>query len=142
MNDLIEKWCKGDEHAVSFILTLWEAAQVWDDIHDEGNTAKANDLFSWLAFGKEYHPFFAAHAQILRPAMLSMFLQWKAANALEAGGPRDIEKAYMLRAGFYGVIHLVTWLIAGDAWADECGLEIYQSYGETLEGLKEEIENA
>ena len=73
MQEDFARWFRGDEAAISFASHLWEAAQEWDDLEDEGK-ARHNALLSWVAFGKEYTPFFAANAHILRPAMLMMYL--------------------------------------------------------------------
>lgn len=107
---------------------------MWDDLEDEGQTAH-NQLLAWLAFGKEYTPFFAAHAHILRPALLQMYLNWSAANALDHGDRNDVAKAYVLRAGIYGVFHVMAWIVGGHDWAEEIGPDIWREYGETPESL-------
>jgi hypothetical protein len=139
MNDKFPIWFKGDEEAVEFALNLWTAAQEWDDIEDEGKCHDHNALLAWLAFGKEYTPFFAKHHLILRPAMLFMYLQWNAANQLERGSVNDIHKAYMLRAGIYGVFHTIAWIVGDDEWATQVGPEIYREYAETIDSLVEEM---
>ena len=132
------RWFRGDAAAVEFAHLLWTAAQEWDDLEDEGR-CNHNALLSWLAFGKEYNQYFAANAQILRPSMLSMYLQWRAANVLERGEKLDVAKAYMLRAGLYSIWHVMAWIAGGDDWAAEVGPEIYRTYGETPEELWSEF---
>lgn len=131
MDDRFSRWFHGDPGAVTFANRLYDACQRWDDLEDEGSCKGANALLSWLAWGKEYEPYFMAHAHILRPVMLSMYLQWRASNVLDRGDPSDVSKSYMLRAGIYGVWHVMAWLAGGDDWAAEVGPEIYRSYGET-----------
>ena len=142
LEDKFREWFKSHPGAVDFALQLWTATQEWDDLHDEGRCSDANQLLSWLAFGKEYHPYFAANAHILRPALLSMYLQWRAANVLERGVRADVDKAYMLRAGLYGVFHMIAWVQGGDDWAAEIGPDIYRTYDETPDGLWEEMQDA
>lgn len=142
LSDRFARWFKGNPEAVAFAQNLWTAAQEWDDLHDEGKCANHNALLSWLAFGKEYTPYFAAHAHVLRPVFLSVYLQWQAANTLERGDRLDVAKAYMLRAGLYGLWHVMAWIEGGDDWAAQCGPEIYRTYGETPEGLWQEFNNA
>jgi hypothetical protein len=142
LNDAFARWFRGDESAVQFALLLWDACQEWDDLYDDGKCRNPNALLSWLAFGKEYNPYFSAHSHILRPAMLTMYLQWTAANGLELGDKNDAVKAYMLRAGVYGVWHLMAWIAGGDDWAALCGPEIYRTYGETPESLWQELNHA
>jgi len=145
MMDLIDKfgeWFRGDEGAVNFARMIWVAAQEWDDLEDEGKCSNHNALLSWLAFGKEYDPYFAAHQHILRPVFLSTYLQWMVANVLEKGDKNDVSKAYMLRAGIYGIWHMMAWIAGGDDWAAKIGPDIYRQYGETPESLWQEFNNA
>ena len=135
MNDKFFRWFMGDQGAVDFAVRLFEACQRWDDLEDEGRCEGMNTLLSWLGWGKEYEPYFAAHSHLLRPAMLQMYLQWRAANVLDRGDRNDVAKAYMLRAGIYTVWHLMAWLAGGDDWAAEVGPEIYRSYSETPDML-------
>ena len=134
------RWFKGDAAAVDFAVQLWHAAQEWDDYEDEGQGD--NRVFAWLAFGKEYHPFFMRHSHILRPAMLMMNLQWTAANVMDHGDKADVSKSYMLRAGIYSVWHVMAWLCGGHDWAAEIGPEIYRQYKETPEDLWKEFNHA
>lgn len=142
MQPRFERWFRGDEAAIHFARQLWTAAQEWDDLEDEGRCGNANALLSWLAFGKEYTPYFAAHAHVLRPIFLSVYLQWRAANVLDRGDRLDVAKAYMLRAAIYQMWHVMAWLAGGDDHAAEVGPEIYRTYGETPEDLWKEFNDA
>lgn len=142
ISDRFAQWFKGNPDAIDFAHKLWTAAQEWDDLEDEGKCANHNALLSWLAFGKEYTPYFAANSNVLRPVFLSVYLQWRTANTLERGDRNDVAKAYMLRAGLYGLWHVMAWLEGGDDWAAHVGPEIYRTYGETPEGLWQEFNNA
>lgn len=133
-------WFCGNDAACDFAATVWRAAQDWDDLHDDGK--QSNDFISWMAFGKEFTPFFAQNAHILRPALLSMYLQWEAANVMEKGDRRDVDKAFMLRAGIYSVFQMIAWICGGNAWAVEVGPDIYRFYGETTQSLWEEMNHA
>ena len=62
MNELFAKWFKDDDAAIMFARVLWTAMQEWDDLQDEGKCENHNSLLSWLAFGKEYTPYFAANS--------------------------------------------------------------------------------
>lgn len=140
MNDRFARWFKGNDEACDFAAKLWTASQEWDDLEDEGACRNRNTLLSWLAFGKEYTPYFAARAHVLRPVFLTTYLQWRAANVLERSGDKgDTVKAYMLRAALYTMWHVMAWLEGGDEWAAEVGPEIYRSYGETPEELWREF---
>lgn len=138
LRDRFAVWFRGNESAIEFAALLWDAAQQWDDLEDEGK-CDHNALISWMAFGKEFHPFFSQNAPLLRPAMLQMYLGWRVANVLDRGDRNDVAKSYMLRAGIYGVWHLMAWICGGDDWAAEIGPSIYRTYGETPEGIWQEF---
>lgn len=138
LQDRFAVWFKGNPEAVQFGSLLWEALQEWDDLEDEGK-CNHNRLFSWLAFGKENHPFFNTHSHLLRPAFLLVYLQWRAANVLDKGSRDDVAKSYMLRAALYSFYHLMAWICGGDDWAAEIGPAIYRTYGETPEELWQEF---
>lgn len=138
LEDRFSRWFQGDAAAVQFAQLLWDAAQKWDDLIDEGDTEGKSALLAWMAFGKEYHPFMMQHGHVIRPALLTMYLNWTAANVLDRGDAGDVAKSYMLRAGIYTVWHTMAWCVGGHDWAVEVGPEIYRTYGETpAEILKE-----
>ncbi|MCA0846120.1 hypothetical protein [Salipiger thiooxidans] len=142
MHEQLLGWCRGDEEAARFVLDLYEAIQEWDDLEDEGRCKDANALLSWLAFRKEYDPFFLRWGHILRPVMLSCYLQWRASNVLDRGDKLDVAKSYMLRAAFYQVIHVIAWIIGGHEWAEKVGPEIYRHYAETPDEIWKEFNDA
>lgn len=141
-NDKLDEWFCGNADAVRFFLELWEACQAWDDFADGDNDGMAllNPLCDWLAFSKEYQPFFRQYSELLRPAFLQVYLTWDAATQMERHGNKaDLEKTYMLRATLYQVIHLIAWICGGTAHAARVGPDIYRSYGETLADLEKEF---
>lgn len=138
--DLMREWFLGDEAAVDFALAWWDACQEWDDLEDEGRAAQGHAFVAWLAFGKERDPFFAAHAGQLRPVLESVYLQWTAANVLERSPvPDDQAKAWVLRAGFYGLLHMIANVVGGHDHAVSVGPAIWRSYGESLHDFRREM---
>lgn len=135
LEEAFAEWFCGNPDAVRFASDAWRASQEWDDLEDEGR-CDHNALLTWLAFEKEYDPYFRRHADMLRPVMWSVALQWQAANVLDH---EDVSKSYMLRAGIYGLFHFMAMIEGGSKWAAEVGPEIYRTYGETLSGLQEEL---
>lgn len=137
LKDKFTEWFKGDAEAVSFAAALWDVAQDWDDLEDEGKTS--HPFIAWLAFGKEFDPFMRRYPDIIRGAMMSCYLKWQASNVLDH---EDVTKSYMLRAGIYDVWHLMAYLVGGHDWAVSIGPDIYRQYNETLDGLREELSDA
>lgn len=142
VSERFDRWFCGDQYAASFARQLWSAIQIWDDIEDEGQHPDHNALCSWLAFGKERDPFFRAHADLMRPAFLIVYLSWTAANVMERGDENDVAKAYMLRAAYYQLLHVMAYACGGDMHAVAVGPEIYRFYGETLDDLQKEFGHA
>ena len=140
----MRRWFKDDPEALDFAQHVWTAAQSWDDLRDgdlAGASNEAEDLLAWLGFGMAFHPYFQKHDVIVRPVMLSMFLSWQAANELERSGDMDDAlKAYMLRAGFYQLLHIMAWIAGGTEWARDAGAEIFRFYGEAPDDVIREIE--
>jgi len=136
----MERWFCGDMEAVSFAVAMWDTAQLWDDVVDEKQASPA--LVQWLAFGMDRDPFFRRHGAEIKPVMRSVYLQWTAANVLERGVGDDLSKAYVLRAGLYGLWHFMAELTGGMQWAVEIGPEIWRMYGETLADFMMERRNA
>jgi hypothetical protein len=143
MTDRFSYWMRGDEAAAEFCRLLYEAIQVWDDVVDGDEPgATINDPMSWLLFRMEWQPFYARNAMILKPVLLSSYLGWRDATALERDPSRtdaDLEKAFMLRAGVYDVFAVCAWLIGGEGWSREVGPEIRRAYAERLDDYKAEF---
>lgn len=143
IREMCMAWFKGDEVAADFALKLWFAIQEWDDLEDEGSCTSHNALIAWFTFEMPRHPFMRAYGHHLLPVLELAVLQWRAANVLETSGDRDdCNKAYMLRAAYYGVLHSITSCLFGHEYAAEIGPEIYRGYGETALSLWKEINNA
>ena len=138
--EILGRWFAGNDAAVEFVELAWDAAQIWDDLVDEGGSEQADAMVAWMAFGKEMNPYFMAHAQVLRPVMLSVYLQWQAANALESAPNEDrISKSFVLRAGIFGLIHVVAFLCGGHTHAKGIAVEIYDTYAETAADILQEV---
>lgn len=142
MRDAMLEWFCGDEQAVDFAERLFDLAQNWDDVIDEGAVGKVNGVISWIAFRCQWHPFFTRFDYALRPAMLVCYLNWRDANVLETGDDADREKAFMLRAGIYDVFSLMAWLVGGEDHSARVGPAIRRMYGERLADFLKEHADA
>lgn len=139
---VLDHWFCGDEDAIRFAHLLWNVTQDWDDVIDEGDVSKANGVYQWIAFGMEREAFFQRNATWLRPVLLQMYLNWRDANVLERSSPDDARKAWMLRAGIYGVFSTMAWLVGGEAHSRTVGPEIWRAYGETEADILTEFAHA
>lgn len=136
-----QEWFLGSEDAVRFACALFAASQEWDDVEDEGEGAH-NDVLNWMSFEAMRDPFIRANLHVIQPALLQMYLDWRAANTLERGEGEDVRKAWMLRAGLYRVFHVIAWLVGGHHHAVQVGPDIWRTYGETLAEFEKEMANA
>ena len=138
--NLIERmmaWYRGNENAVQLSLDIYTVIQTWDDLIDrdrEVSNDDINETFRKLIYTIPTNPFYAAHAHELAPLLHDMMLQWMVANQMESDqNPGDLEKAWMLRAAVYQVFVYIASLAVDSAWAAVAGVDIWRSYGETLE---------
>ncbi len=132
MREAMLEWFCGDEEAVQFALEVFDLAQQWDDVVDEGKIDNFNRIVSYIGFRMNYGAFFKRYEYALRPVLLNVYLNWRDANALEKGDEADKEKAFMLRAGIYDVFSLMAWIIGGEDHSARVGPAIRRMYGERL----------
>lgn len=143
MIEHFHKWFLGNEDAVHFATLIWEATQEWDDLVDEAKVDQSSTLLQFMAFGMDHQPFFKANRDTLRPALLMVYLNWRDANVLEAGGlVEDLHKSYMLRASIYSFYVLMAWIVGGEHHSARVGPEIQRFYGETFAEYAKEFAHA
>lgn len=129
--------------AVDWLLAVWDAIQVLDDVADKDEIAREeldSAIFSLLV-GMPSNPFFVAHSTQLLPALAQMVLKWKASDDAEREGKADA-KSYMWRAGFYDVVLLVVLLCHGPKATLAAAKHVMALYGETYEEYCKEFLDA
>jgi hypothetical protein len=127
--------------AVGFLLDLWNAIQVFDDVADN-DEVKRGDLNSaiWSALaGIQLNPFYGTHQALLLPVISLAIVKWLASDEAERAGNADA-RSYMWRAGYYDVVCMVNIIIHGPTAKN--ALNALGLYGETFEEYKEEFGNA
>ena len=132
------KWFKGDEHAVAWALMLWDVIQLWDDLYDGDTVDKAhlNKVMLNTMTQMNTNMFFLRHVNKLSAQLESCILQWMTANKYEEVQDQSVggyERAYILRASYYNMIHYIAFLVGGLEWADKHSTEIWSAYGETFD---------
>jgi hypothetical protein len=129
-----------DGAAVNFCVTLFQIAQYFDDIYDEGKLEKNEclDLIFKSLFELPANLFYSAHQDKLQPLIVSMFLQWVSANEIEEQ-KGELEKSYMLRSNLYQIYHFCGLLLKGKDYAINNALTFQGLYGEKFNDYKEEI---
>lgn len=142
-SDRLARWFHGNEAAVDWALQWWTVCQEWDDVEDEGRCGDLNALQQWLFFDCADHPFMQAYGHLMKPVLMAAVTGWDVANKLDRGDRDDVSKSYVLRAWpIYGVYLHMARLIGGSRWASEIGPEVWRTYGETVEELWQEMQDA
>lgn len=113
---------------------LWDFAQLWDDVVDEGKQAdEAIRLGSIIIPNNPVY-----HQYNIASEISKAHAKWETANTYE-DKKENLDKAYMLRASYYDIaLHVYFCEYGADKLVD-AAIHIYNSYGETLPQLKEEV---
>lgn len=135
---------KGDQAAVMLGVTLFDISQAWDDLvdGDEISTDEVNRCFVNCLFVLPTNPIVQQMPE-LPHHIYNVFLRWRDSTWLEQNEPTDdnLNKCYMLRAGFYDIFVLIAAKIYGDDYAREVGPTVRKFYGETLDDFKQEFKH-
>jgi len=129
--------------ASQFLLDIWAAIQLFDDVADEDEIARADlDRVIWsLLVGLHGNPFFEVKRHALLPVLATMVLKWQASDVVERAGEADA-RSYVWRAGYYDLVLLVVQLCYGVDVATKLAPTVMKMYGETLSEYMEEFRNA
>lgn len=126
--------------AVEYLMGLWNAMQVFDDMAD-GDPILRCDLNSalWdLLVALPTNPFYLQHAHQLIPALSVAILKWHGANHAESDGAADA-RSFLWRAGYYDIVLLVVSLVHGHEYASENACGVMRLYGESFNDYLDEF---
>lgn len=113
---------------------LWDLAQLWDDVVDEEKPAdEAIRLGSVIIPNNPIYVQYNIASEIAKAHS-----KWQTANFYEES-KESLDKAYMLRASYYDIVLHVYFCEYGADNLPNAAIHIYNSYGETLPQLKEEV---
>lgn len=129
--------------AVDWLLMLFEAIQVFDDVAD-GDPVEREDLNAviWNTLvGMNQNVFWIANSQSLTPVVAIMILKWQASDQAERAGQADA-KSFVWRAGYYDVVLMTVALCHGTQQATEKAQQVMELYGEKFEDYMKEFDHA
>lgn len=129
--------------AVEWLLMLWNAIQVFDDVAD-GDPVEREDLNATIwntLVGMSQNTFWQANSQTIAPVVASMILKWQASDQAERAGKADA-RSYVWRAGYYDVVLMVVAVCHGTQRATQAAQQVMELYGETLEDYMKEFSHA
>ena len=138
MNELQVKEIFGDHEVVPLLVDLWDLMQIWDDAQDGDKNDFAKGYEIAVIKLQNSHLY---HQLGLQQLVNLTYYKWFAANQFEEN-KEELNKAYMLRAGWYDIVLMVVHSVFGTDKAKELAPIIYKCYGEKFEDYKLEIENA
>jgi len=129
--------------AVEWLLMLWGAIQVFDDVAD-GDPVEREDLNATIwntLVGMNQNTFWQANSHTLAPVVASMILKWQASDQAERAGKADA-RSFVWRAGYYDVVLMVVAVCHGTQRATQAAQQVMELYGETLEDYMKEFSHA
>lgn len=132
---------RGDAH--DWLMSLWNAVQVFDDMADcdfpdrENLLACVADVLVMMPA----NPFFRAHSETLLPLLAVAILKWRASDDVEIEG-KPSEMSYAWRAGFYDIVLAVVQLVHGFEVAKDAAQYVMGLYGENYADYHEEFADA
>lgn len=132
-----------NEEALRFILDVFAAAHVWDDLVDGDAVTQAQfqRTFRDLFLEIPTNPFYIKHFTALHPIILNSMLNWEAANKMEMEKRKnDLQIAYILRSSFIDLVGVTAFLLGGYEHAVQVVLKMRRiEHSESLEEYKETV---
>jgi hypothetical protein len=129
--------------AVEWLLMLWNAIQVFDDVADGDPVDRAElDGAIWNTLvAMNQNSFYLKNAELLAPCVALMVMKWQASDRVERAGEADA-RSYMWRAGYYDVILVAVQAYHGAKFANDNAHVVMELYGETFEDYMKEFGHA
>lgn len=131
------------EPAVQWLVSLYNAAQVFDDVADNGQILRHNlNRAIWdTLVAMPQNEFFLQHGAYLLPVLGVNIIKWQTADIEERNG-RVNAKTYMWRAGFFDIVLQVVQLCHGVDSAMHLAPMVLKMYAEEFNDYLKEFIHA
>jgi len=129
--------------AVEWLMMLWQAIQVFDDVAD-GDKVERSDLNATIwntLVAMTQNQFWQTNSPVLAPIVGAMILKWQASDTAEREGNASA-RSYMWRAGYYDVVLMAVQLCHGVEAATKVAHHVMALYGEEFEDYMKEFGHA
>jgi hypothetical protein len=142
-NEKLREWVT-DPYAISFILALSDACELFDDLIDKDKPIEdahvVRVLFSLLT-ELPVNPFFDCYKHQLIPILVTGINAWLDANKLEQGAANDKVFAYVLRDWYMEFVSYVIYLLKGRDYMRQVSMDVrnFFTHHETLEAYLEKL---
>jgi len=124
-----------DERLIDLMMDLWDVMQAWDDAVD-GDEANHAEGYKKAMLNLPNNPYYIS-CNI--PFLVSQsYYNWNTANQFEKD-KIELEKAYMLRASYYGIIIMVVHSVHGREEAERIAPYAWRYYDESYEDYYKEM---
>lgn len=129
--------------AVEWLLMIYQAIQVFDDVADGDEVTRQElDKTIWnMLVAMHQNKFWRLNQDALSPLLATMVLKWQASDIAERAGKAD-EKSFVWRAGYYDLVLAVVQICHGPEIAIKMASYVMDLYGEKFEDYMKEFKNA
>lgn len=129
--------------AVEWLLMIYQAIQVFDDVADGDEVTRHElDKTIWnMLVAMHQNKFWRLNQDALSPLLATMVLKWQASDIAERAGKAD-EKSFVWRAGYYDLVLAVVQICHGPEIAIKMASYVMDLYGEKFEDYMKEFKNA
>lgn len=131
------------EEARDWLISLWRAIQVFDDMADGDEVDRADlNKAIWAALiALPGSSFYRENGAILAPLVMVAVLKWQASDDVERNG-RANATSFVWRAGYYDIVLAAILIVHGPQIATELAPLVMDLYGEKLDDYLEEMTDA
>lgn len=125
---LFSNFLLGNEEAINFVVRVFRALHVWDDLIDKDKPVSDDEIHAvfWdLLVGLPADRFYQANLGLLSGTLVNSIVNWHIANKLEReGNEKDKSIAFILRGAYIDVLSTSALIVGGLDWAREIGPDI------------------
>ena len=131
-NRRLAEWVK-EPSAIQWLLDLWDAYEVVDDLIDKDKPVSDEDIFRMLwrfSIDLPSNPFFLANHATLLPIVHMGIGCWIDSVKLEReGSDRSLRFSYVMRAAYIQTLNIAITLVRGREAMEACSMEIVEFFG-------------
>jgi hypothetical protein len=125
---LFSEFLKGNADAVNFVVRIFRALHVWDDLIDKDKPVADDEIHAvfWdLLIGLPSDKFYQANLGLLSATLVNSVVNWHISNKLERDGDeKDKSIAFILRGAYIDVLSTSALIVGGLDWVREIGPDI------------------
>jgi len=146
---LFSEFLLGDAEAIQFVVRVFRALHVWDDLIDKDKNLtddEVNSVFWDLLVVLPADPFYVRNLALLNSTLVNAIINWHIANKLEReGDEKDKSIAFILRGAYIDILSASAFVVGGMNWATEIGPAIRrwaheETFAQYMENLAKECE--